>query len=497
MLATTTSVDATGLLDVLADAFKSETGITLKWIAVGTGAALKQARDGNADVVIAHARKLEDEFLRDGFGVNRRVIARNYLHDRRPARRPGPRRRRRIRRRGLRPDQVGRLALRQPRRQVRDAHPRARPLGPGRRAAVDAAYLETGQGMAETLRVAAERRAYTLTDTATFFGLPALAGLRPVFENGPELENIYAVIAVNPARVPSARYAEAMAFIAFLTSPRGQKLIGDVQGQGRPAALRAPRRDARGGPRQMIFRELALAVWVSLKTSGLAALIASLLAVPAALFLAGREFRGKKLILVINQTWMAAPTVVIGLLFYSLLSRSGPLGRFGLLYTQAAMTIGQVFLILPLIVGFSYTALRQVDRRARLTALTLGATPRQAGWVVLREARFPLLVAVLAGFARAVSEVGIAMMLGGNIRNVTRNITTSIALETAKGEFRNGVVLGAILLVITLGINVLVQTGLRGRRRGLTWATPSTVSRTSPSGTPARRHRRSGSRSTP
>jgi len=213
----------------------------------------------------------------------------------------------------------------------------------------------------------------------------------------------------------------------------------------------------------MIVRDLLLAIWVSLKTSGLAALIASLLAVPAALFLAGTDFRGKRAILLINQTWMAAPTVVIGLLFYFLLGRSGPLGRFGLLYTQTAMTIGQVFLILPLIIGFSYTALRQVDRRARLTALTLGASRRQAGWVVLREAKFALLVAVLAGFARAVSEVGIAMMLGGNIRNATRNITTAIALETAKGEFSNGVMLGAILLVITLGINVLVQIGLRSK----------------------------------
>ena len=213
----------------------------------------------------------------------------------------------------------------------------------------------------------------------------------------------------------------------------------------------------------MIARELAFAVWVSLKTSGLAAFVASAVAVPAALFLSSREFRGKRLILVINQTWMAAPTVVIGLLFYSLLSRSGPLGGLGLLYTQTAMTIGQIVLILPLIVGFSYTALRQVDRRARPTALTLGATRRQAGWIVLREARFPLLVAVLAGFARAISEVGIAMMLGGNIRGATRNITTSIALETSKGEFRNGVILGVLLLAITLGINVLVQTGLRGR----------------------------------
>ena len=213
----------------------------------------------------------------------------------------------------------------------------------------------------------------------------------------------------------------------------------------------------------MIVQEILQAIGVSLKTSGAAALVASILAVPAALFLSGRDFRGKRAVLLINQTWMAAPTVVIGLLFYFLLSRSGPLGRFGLLYTQTAMTIGQVFLILPLITGFSYTALRQVDRRARLTALTLGASRRQAGWVVLREAKFALLVAVLAGFARAVSEVGIAMMLGGNIRHATRNITTAIALETAKGEFTNGVVLGAILLAVTLGINVLVQVGLRSK----------------------------------
>jgi len=213
----------------------------------------------------------------------------------------------------------------------------------------------------------------------------------------------------------------------------------------------------------MIVRELLQAIGISLQTSGLAALVASLVAVPAALFLAGREFRGKRAVLLINQTWMAAPTVVIGLLFYFLLGRSGPLGRLGLLYTQAAMTVGQVFLILPLITGFSYTALRQVDRRARLTALTLGASRRQAGWVVLREARFPLVIAVLAGFARAVSEVGIAMMLGGNIRGATRNITTAIALETAKGEFTNGIILGGILLAVTLGINVLVQVGFRSR----------------------------------
>jgi tungstate transport system substrate-binding protein len=230
MLATTTSVDATGLLDVLADAFNADTGIALRWIAVGTGAALKQARDGNADVVIVHARKLEEEFLRDGYGVNRRVIARNTFLI------VGP------------PDDPARAGSAA---SAADALARIKSAGSpfvsrGDRSGTHAreldlwalaggppasAYLETGQGMAETLRVASERRAYTLTDSATFYALPSLAGLRPVYENGPELENIYAAIAVDPARVPAARYTEAMVFIAFLTSPRGQKLIGDFRGK--------------------------------------------------------------------------------------------------------------------------------------------------------------------------------------------------------------------------------------------------------------------------
>ena len=234
MLATTTSVDATGLLDALADEFKKETGITLRWIAVGTGAALKLARDGNADAVIAHARNLEDEFLREGFGVNRRIIARNYFMIVGPPGDPA----------GVSGSSTAAEALR---RIKSDA---ARFVSRGDRSGTHAReidlwalaggppaknYLETGQGMAETLRVAAERQGYTLTDTATFFGLRNLIGLVPLFENGPELENIYAVIAVNPARVSSARYGEAMAFIAFLTSPRGQELIGKFTGKsGRP-----------------------------------------------------------------------------------------------------------------------------------------------------------------------------------------------------------------------------------------------------------------------
>jgi len=230
LLATTTSVDATGLLDVLADEFKKETGITLKWTAVGTGAALKQARDGNADVVIAHARKLEEEFLREGFGVNRRVIARNFFLIVGPADDPAGA--------AGSPDAAEALAKIKSsgavfvsRGDKSGTHTRELDLWARVGGPPDKDYLETGQGMAQTLQIAAERQGYTLTDTATFFGLKGLSGLKPVFGESPELENIYSVIAVNPARVPSTRYEEAMAFIAFLTSPRGQRLIGEFKGQ--------------------------------------------------------------------------------------------------------------------------------------------------------------------------------------------------------------------------------------------------------------------------
>jgi len=230
MLATTTSVDATGLLNVLADEFKKETGITLKWIAVGTGAAIKQARDGNADIVIVHARKLEEEFLKEGFGVNRRVIARNYFMIVGPPADPAGVTGARDTREALERIKASGSAF-VSRGDMSGTHTRELDLWASAGGRPDRNYLESGQGMAQTLQIAAEKQAYALSDTATFYGLAGLKGLVPLCQHSPDLENIYAVIAVNPARVPSARYDEAMAFITFLTSPRGQKLIGDFRGK--------------------------------------------------------------------------------------------------------------------------------------------------------------------------------------------------------------------------------------------------------------------------
>lgn len=205
-----------------------------------------------------------------------------------------------------------------------------------------------------------------------------------------------------------------------------------------------------------MLSELLQIIWTSIKVSGLSVLIAAAVALPAAVALMVYRFPGRRALILINQTLMAAPTVVIGLLLYMLLSRSGPLGSLGLLYTPAAITIGQAVLVLPIITGFSYSALQQVDSRARLTAVSLGANSMQVGWLVIQEARLALVMAVLAAFARAISEIGIAMMLGGNIRHATRTMTTAIALESAKGDFTNSIILGCVLLVITLGINVAV-----------------------------------------
>ncbi|MEW6439560.1 MAG: substrate-binding domain-containing protein [bacterium] len=232
LLATTTSVDATGLLDVVSDEFRKDTGIVLKWVAVGTGQALKQAQDGNADVVIVHAKKLENKFLEDGYGVNRRVIARNYFMLVGPENDPA----------GVGKAKNSKEAM----QRIKDAgaafasrgdksgtHTRELELWALVGGAPDKNYMDVGQGMAQTLRVAMEKQAYTLTDTATYYGVSGISGLKPVFEDAPELENIYAVIALSPFKIPGAKYMDAMTFAAWLTSPRGQKVIGDFRKSNR------------------------------------------------------------------------------------------------------------------------------------------------------------------------------------------------------------------------------------------------------------------------
>lgn len=201
--------------------------------------------------------------------------------------------------------------------------------------------------------------------------------------------------------------------------------------------------------------ELWLIVWVSLKVSGLSTLIASMFGVPGGFFIAYKRFYGKRLVLTCLNTLLALPTVVIGLVVYSFISRRGMFGSLGLLYTQEAMIIGQVILVVPLVTSLTIAAISRIDRRYRNTALTLGATELQMALVIVREARFGLCAAIIAAFGRVIAEVGISMMLGGNAKGFTRTMTTAMALEYDKGEFVLAVALGLTLMLIAFVLNTL------------------------------------------
>jgi len=208
--------------------------------------------------------------------------------------------------------------------------------------------------------------------------------------------------------------------------------------------------------------ELFEIVGVSLNVSFFSTLAASLVGLPLGFIIAINSFPGKRFTLTCFNTLLALPTVVIGLVVYSMISRRGVLGPLELLYTQKAIIIGQVVLIIPLLTTLTIAAISKIDRRYRNTALTLGANQRQMAWVVFREARFGIFAAIIAAFGRVIAEVGISMMLGGNAKGFTRTMTTAMALEYDKGEFILAVALGIILMGCAFGINMVFHF-LQGR----------------------------------
>ena len=210
--------------------------------------------------------------------------------------------------------------------------------------------------------------------------------------------------------------------------------------------------------------ELFVIIQVSLKVSGTSTIIASVVGVPAGFIIAFQNFRCKRLLITILNTLLALPTVVIGLFVYAFLSRRGIFGAFDLLYTQKAMIVGQVILIVPIVTTFTISAISRIDDSYRKTALTLGANILQTAWVIIREARFGIVAAIILAFGRVIAEVGISMMLGGNAKGFTRTMTTAMALEYDKGEFVLSVALGIVLLLVSFGVNVCFNY-LQGKAR--------------------------------
>jgi tungstate transport system permease protein len=208
--------------------------------------------------------------------------------------------------------------------------------------------------------------------------------------------------------------------------------------------------------------EITGIAFLTLKIAVVATVIACGLGIPLGFLLAGRRFWGRRAALTVVNTALAFPTVVVGLLLYGVLSRRGPLGGLGWLYTWQAIVLGDVILALPIAAALSAAAVQGVDARYRRTAETLGAGPWRAAWTVAREARFALAAVITAAFGQVVAEVGAAMIVGGNIRGSTRTLTTAVALYTAQGDFGLALALGIILLALALLVNVALQV-LQGR----------------------------------
>lgn len=200
-------------------------------------------------------------------------------------------------------------------------------------------------------------------------------------------------------------------------------------------------------------RELTGIIFLSLKISGSALFIAAIIGLPMAALFALTKMPFKGLLISVMNTFMGLPPVVVGLFVYLFLSRSGPLGFMGLLYTSTAMIIAQIILALPLVVSLSHSAIITVAPIIRQTAKTLGATPSQTAVTIIKEARYGIMSGLIAAFGRLMAEVGAILIVGGNIAGYTRVMTTTIALETDKGNFELAIALGIILLAISLFIN--------------------------------------------
>jgi tungstate transport system permease protein len=208
-----------------------------------------------------------------------------------------------------------------------------------------------------------------------------------------------------------------------------------------------------------VMQIAALSVYVSLS----ATIIAAMIAIPLGSVIHFNEFRGKRALIILIQTLYSVPTVVVGLVIYLLISRSGPLGVLGLLFTPGGMILGQTVLIIPIMMGLVISALSGIDRGISDTLVSLGATNLQKCVEIVREARFAIMSAVVLGFGRAIAEVGVAMMIGGNIRDQTRVLTTAITLETGMGNFPISIALGIILLIVALIVVVtlnLITSGM-------------------------------------
>jgi len=484
VIASTTSLYDTGLLDTLVAAFEAQNpDLNVRVLSVGTGQALALGRRGDSDLVLVHAPTAELEFIRDGHGRNRITFMRNDFVIAGPEEdpagiatlgdpEPGPAALRAI---------AESEALFVSRGDDSGTHIKERSIWElvGIEPSGDW-YVEAGQGMGETLMLASERRAYVLTDRSTLTVLSDVLNLEVLATGGSLLENVYSVMETTAGSNPGG----AARFRDWLLGEHGLRIV-ERYGEARygaplftlvpferPAATTRSRSRLTINPFSEAWTLLTSAdtyvwevVWRSLTISGAALLLATLIGLPLGVFLALSRFRLRMPVVALVNTGLAFPPVVVGLAVYLLLSRSGPAGPLGLLYTPSAVILAQVILAGPYIAAVTLAGLEGVPSDIRQQARGLGASRWQANLLHLREARASLIAAVAAGFGAVISEVGAVMIVGGNLLGETRVMTSAIVLETRRGNFGVAIALGMVLLciafLINLGLTLLNGRGLR------------------------------------
>ena len=440
ILATTTSTQDTGLLDVLVPAFEKASGYSVKTVAVGTGAALAMGERGDADVLLVHAPSAEAAYMAKGRGISRALVMHDAFIVVGPAADPAHVK-------GAATAQAAFAAISGVQAPFvsrgDDSGTNVKELALWRAASVEPGgswYVKTGGGMAEALRVASQKGAYTLTDDGTYLTQRATLSLVPLVEDAKDLLNVYHVIVVRPLPGQLANEAGAEAFARYVTSPEGQRLIGEFGRErfGRP--LFTP--DAGKGTELIGIAALSVAV------SGIATVVAGVLAVPGALWIVYGRSNLRAVLLAVYGAGLGLPPVAVGLAVAFVFWRSGPLGFVDWLYTPGAMCLAQTIIVLPLIGTLAVVALRGGDATLALQLSALGIPRRMRLVLLAREVAPGLAAAMLAGFGRAIAEVGAAQMTGGNIEGQTRVLTTATMLAVGRGQFAEAFAHVAVLLGI-------------------------------------------------
>lgn len=515
ILACTTSLQDSGLLDrLLADLGESAPNLTVRPVVTGSGKAIALCQRGEADVLIAHAPDAERRLVDQGVVVDRRPILESDFVIVGPPEDSAGLRDKAQASEALAAISAARAAFvsrddRSGTHQREQALWATTPASP--HANPDAAdwLIRSGQGMGKTLLLASHRQAYTLTDRPTFLVLQPRLELEILVEGDPRLRNPYHVMRVSSRAFRHVETGGAARLVDWLTGPRAQAIIDDYGRQqfGRPLFRlpSSPQTDApppgpttpaaspdTGG--QLLIRSLSTAVklitsgdpevisivWLTLRISMGATILAVLAGLPLGTLLALGRFPGRRVLLLAARTGMALPPVAVGLVIGLLFWRTGPLGQLGLLYTPWAMALAQLLIALPIVAALTSAAIANLDPALDLQLRALGATPWQRARLLLTEATSPLAAASLAGFGRAVSEVGASLMVGGNIHGETQVLTTASVLKVSRGEFEHALALVMILVLMALGANLIADL----LERGTVWPSESRSPRRERAGRP-------------